>query len=310
MRHQSYVGPMRKDLANTWPIGAAGSAERWLTDAEHRSQPLLSRPAQPTISTAACSSTPDGKPPAGFRRSPEMAVRRRPGEWPRTGQVPFPQAMPGDAIDGDGAAGDHGRPCDAADPGAGLNILTDPVWSERVSPLLLRRAEARQSRRASPSTICRRSTSCWSATTTTTISISPRWSASTSARPAGRHAARQRHDHPPRRARMRKIRVIDWGERRDVGGRRRRPCRAGAITGRRAARATAAWRCGRASSIETPAGKIYFAGDTGFHGGRNYRAAGRKARRLPPRHPAHRRLRAALVHGGAAPEPGRGGARA
>ena len=44
------------------------------------------------------------------------------------------------------------------------------------------------------------------------------------------------------------------------------------ITGRRAARATARWRCGAASSSRRRSGKVYFAGDTGFHGGRNYRA--------------------------------------
>ena len=48
------------------------------------------------------------------------------------------------------------------------------------------------------------------------------------------------------------------------------------ITGRRAARATAAWRCGAVSSVETPAGNILVAGDTGFHGGKNYREMARK----------------------------------
>ena len=42
--------------------------------------------------------------------------------------------------------------------------------------------------------------------------------------------------------------------------------------------------------IETPGGKIYFAGDTGFHDGINYRLMARQAWRLPLRHPADRRL--------------------
>ena len=44
------------------------------------------------------------------------------------------------------------------------------------------------------------------------------------------------------------------------------------ITGRRAARATAAWRCGAASSSKRRPARSIFAGDTGFHGGVNYRA--------------------------------------
>ncbi len=52
---------------------------------------------------------------------------------------------------------------------AGLNILTDPVWSDRVSPFSFA-GPSGSTRRASPSRTCRRSTSCWSATITTTIS--------------------------------------------------------------------------------------------------------------------------------------------
>ncbi len=61
--------------------------------------------------------------------------------------------------------------------------------------------------------------------------------------------------------------------------------------------------------VETPAGNIFVAGDTGFHGGKNYRGMAAQTRLVPPRHTADRRLRAALVHGAAASEPGRGGRR-
>ena len=94
-------------------------------------------------------------------------------------------------------------------------------------------------RRASPSRTCRRSTWCWSATTTTTISTSPpseRLNAG--ARPADRHAARQRHDHRRRAVPDATISAHDWGDRRGPStDERHGPCRAGAsLVGARHAR--------------------------------------------------------------------------
>ena len=55
----------------------------------------------------------------------------------------------------------------------GVNVLTDPIWSERASPVPF--AGPRRARRppACRSTRCRPSGWCWSATATTTISICP-----------------------------------------------------------------------------------------------------------------------------------------
>ena len=60
-----------------------------------------------------------------------------------------------------GAAHGHlDRPRHPAVQLDGVNVLTDPQWSERASPLSLRRARAARRRRAAPSRTCRRSTWC------------------------------------------------------------------------------------------------------------------------------------------------------
>ena len=108
-------------------------------------------------------------------------------------------------------------------------------------------------------------------------------------RSAGRHAARQRCDHPRRRARKCASRPATGATR---SNRRSDadPHRAGAsLVGARHAR-PAGWRCGAASSSRRRRAKIYVAGDTGFQRGRNYRRHARAAWRLPPGDPADRRL--------------------
>ena len=113
--------------------------------------------------------------------------------------------------------------------------------------------------------------SCWSATTTTTISTSPRW------RACGRRMIRW---WSRRSATMRSFarqcrkcasQAADWGE--TIGRPTRRSTSNRCITGRRAATRDRRWRCGAASPSRRRSGKIYIAGDTGFHGGRNYSAA-------------------------------------
>ena len=65
---------------------------------------------------------------------------------------------------------------------AGLNILTDPVWSARASPLSFA-GHAGSPLPESPSTIFRGSTRSSCRTTTTTISTSPRSGGCTTATP-------------------------------------------------------------------------------------------------------------------------------
>ena len=77
--------------------------------------------------------------------------------------------------------------------------------------------------------------------------------------------------------------------------------------GRRAACATSAWRCGRASSSR-PEQQGLFRRRHRLRG-RALPAAACKAWRLAPGDLADRGLRAALVHAAAPPEPGRGGRR-
>ena len=120
---------------------------------------------------------------------------------------------------------------------AGLNILTDPVWSRARLAAFLRRAEAGQRARHRLRRACRRSTSCCSATTTTTISTSPRWSAckQRTTRWSSRRSATTRII----RAAIPDVRISVHRLGRGVAsaGRRRRPCRAGpSLVGARHAR--------------------------------------------------------------------------
>ncbi len=60
--------------------------------------------------------------------------------------------------------------------------------------------------------------------------------------------------------------------------------------------------------IEAPCGRIYFVGDSGYGGGQYFPRSEPAPRTDQARHSADRRLRAALVHARATHEPGRGGA--
>ena len=234
---------------------------------------------------------PEGRGAGRLRRSPALAVRRRAGaNGRRPGRARFRRPSPSARVDGDGAARHHGRPRVAADADRRAQYpdrpgLVGPRLAASPSP-----GRAGSTRPASPSRTCRRSTSSWSATITTTISTSHAEAAAGSARSAGRHAARQRRDHPRRRARHATSSAHDWGD-----ARRRRqpasrvhvePAHHWSARGMRDRR-MALWG---GFVIETPAGKIYLRRRHRLSRRQQLPRGGRATRRLPPRHPADRRL--------------------
>ena len=147
---------------------------------------------------------------------------------------------------------------------------------------------------------------CSSPTTTTTTWTWTRSGGfgSASARASSRRSATTRSCKRERAGARRQRRRL--GRR---GRSRRRPRRCTSsrrCTGRRAAPATACTRCGRASSCEAGARKVYCVGDSGFGDGATFARVRRAPSRPRAGAVADRRLRAALVHAQQPHEPGRG----
>ena len=192
--------------------------------------------------------------------------RRR---WPRTWASPFPQARPDATVA-------NGRLCLTMVGHAtlliqlpGLNILTDPVWSERVSPLSF----------AGPKRVNAPGIAFAELPRIDVVLIShnhyDHLDLATLARLKAAHDPLVvtplgndviiRSGVPDMR-----IEARDWGHSVRVDGAviHIEPAHHWSARGARD-RSMALW-CGFV--VETPSGKVHFAGDTGFHAGRNYRA--------------------------------------
>ena len=111
-----------------------------------------------------------------------------------------------------------------------------------------------------------------------------RWSAATI---RYRDAARQRH-HRDGVIPARNSFAGDWGDTIELPGIRLRFTPAHHWSARGIAdRRMALWA---AFVLDSPGGPIYHIGDTGFHDGINFEAAGREPRTVPPRDTSRRRL--------------------
>lgn len=77
---------------------------------------------------------PGGEAPLGFRDLMRWQFGGGRSVWPKTVRSPFPQAKPEDHVDGDILRITMVGHATLLIQVAGLNILTDPVWSPRTSP--------------------------------------------------------------------------------------------------------------------------------------------------------------------------------
>ncbi len=214
---------------------------------------------------------PGGTPPRGFRDVLKWQLTDRGTKWPKRFDSAHPPAKPGPrADDGELHVAMVGHATMLLQT-AGLNILTDPVWSERVSPFRFIGPKRRNAPGIAfddlpPIDLILLTHNHYDHLDLATLK-------------------RLYEDHDPLvltplgndtivRASIPDMRMTigDWGDRVDVGDGvaiHFEPCHHWSARGGRDRR-MALWA---AFVIETPTGRIYHIGDTGFHDGLHYRNA-------------------------------------
>ncbi len=218
---------------------------------------------------------PDGKPPGRFTDLLKWQLSGERSKWPAANPSPFPPAEPAARIDGSGLRLTMVGHSTLLIQTAGLNILTDPVWSPRVSPLSFagpKRVNPPGIAFADlpPIDLVLLSHNHYDHLDLATLKRLKAKHDPLVLTPLGNDAIID--DAVPGM----RLSAHDWGDRDRYWRRRRHPCRAGAsLVGARRTRpahGAVGGLCGR----DAAAGKIYFAGDTGFHGGTNYRLMAEK----------------------------------
>ncbi|PST17413.1 hypothetical protein C7U60_20320 [Mesorhizobium plurifarium] len=216
---------------------------------------------------------PGGTAPRGFADLLRWQFGGGRVRWPARYDSPFLQAKPVLGVDGEQLRVTMIGHATLLIQVAGLNILTDPVWSQRASPL----AFAGPRRRNAPGVLMDDlppidlvlvTHNHYDHLDLDTLSALHAEHAPQIVTPLG-------NDAIIRRAMPRaEILVVDWGDRVELEGAavHAEPCHHWSAR-RSRDRRMALWA---AFVIETPAGKIYHVGDTGFHDGINYRAAREK----------------------------------
>lgn len=216
---------------------------------------------------------PGGIPPLGL---PDLLRWQFGGgkiAWPKTVTSPFKPAKPARRVDrGDIRVTMVGHASLLVQV-AGLNILTDPVWSERVSPFSFAGpkrfvAPGIEFSDLPPIDLVLVTHNHYDHMDLATLKALDQAHKPQIVTPLGNDGL-IRHAAPETR-----IAVLDWGEDISVAGIRviAEPCHHWSARGT-FDRCMALWS---AFVLETPAGRIYHIGDTGFHDGINYRAVGEK----------------------------------
>jgi L-ascorbate metabolism protein UlaG (beta-lactamase superfamily) len=214
---------------------------------------------------------PDGVEPGGILDLLRWKTNGKNIAWPASYPSPFPAAVPERQVDGDRLVVTLVGHASFLIQVAGLNILTDPVWSERTSPFSFAGPK-----RVNPPGI-RIDDLPKIDVIVVTHNHYDHLDLVTLERLVGRGQPQivtpLGNDTIIRsRAKDARISVMDWGDRLSVGHDvtlHCEPCHHWSARGA-SDRRMALWA---AFVIETPAGKIYHVGDTGFHQGINYRAA-------------------------------------
>ncbi|MBL0374776.1 MBL fold metallo-hydrolase [Rhizobium sp. KVB221] len=217
---------------------------------------------------------PGGIAPLGFRAFFQWKSRDRPEVWPKFYPSPFSPAKPEALIGGSDLRVTMIGHASLLIQVAGLNILTDPVWSDRVSPFAFigpkrHNAPGLAFDDLPPIDVVLVTHNHYDHLDVSTLKALHRRHAPHIVTPLGNDTIIRRAIADAR------ISVTDWGDetrlQNDVTI-HTEPCHHWSARGSRDRR-MALWA---AFVIETPAGKIYHIGDTGFHDGINYRAAAEK----------------------------------
>ncbi|MGX5801600.1 MBL fold metallo-hydrolase [Bradyrhizobium sp. Arg314] len=216
---------------------------------------------------------PGGKPPGRFTDLLRWQFSGGRAKWPAAFPSPHPQAKPDDRVDGSALRLTMVGHASLLIQTAGLNILTDPVWSERASPFAFagpRRANAPGIAFADlpPIDLVLVSHNHYDHLDLATLKRLRQSHDARVVTPLGNDAVINRAVPGMR------LSVHDWGGRVDAGAAaiHVEPAHHWSARGGRDRR-MALWA---GFVIETAGGNIYFAGDTGFHDGINYRLMGEK----------------------------------
>ena len=219
---------------------------------------------------------PDGVEPGGFRDvlKWQFGGNRRRFRWPKAVASPFPPAKPEARLSGDALRVTMVGHAAMLIQVAGLNILTDPVWSERVSPFSFigpKRVVAPGIRFADlpPIDVVLVSHNHYDHLDVVTLKRLQQAHRPRFVTPFGNETIIRRAVPDA------DITTMDWGDRIAIAEGvtvDAEPCHHWSARGA-GDRRMALWA---AFVISTPGGKIYHVGDTGFHDGINYRAAREK----------------------------------
>ncbi len=217
---------------------------------------------------------PGGEAPRGFIDLLKWQFGGGRAKWPSSWPEPLLPAKPERRVDRDGLRVTMVGHASLLIQASGLNILTDPVWSERVSPVSF----------AGPRRVSAPGIAFEDLPPIDMVLVSHNHYDHLDARTLARlHAA-----HEPRivtplgndtiikaATPAAKISAHDWGDRLDFDNGvavHVEPAHHWSARGTRDRR-KALWS---GFVIDTPSGKVYFAGDTGFQGGHIYRALAEK----------------------------------
>ncbi|WP_165216756.1 MBL fold metallo-hydrolase [Affinirhizobium pseudoryzae] len=217
---------------------------------------------------------PGGEEPAGFGSLLRWRFNGKSIDWPEAYPSPFPPAVPEKRVTGNRLVVTMVGHASMLIQVAGLNILTDPVWSERTSPVSF----------AGPKRVNQPGIRLEDLPAIDIVIVTHNhYDHLDLATLKKLHEVHRPHfitplgndaifgpelDDP-------KITVMDWSAKTYVGKNvtlHCEPCHHWSARGLNDRR-MALWA---AFVIETHAGKIYHIGDTGFHGGINYRLAAEK----------------------------------
>ncbi len=217
---------------------------------------------------------PEGETPLGLRELMRWQFGGGRARWPKRAESPFSPAQPDERVGGDDLRVTMIGHASLLIQVAGLNILTDPVWSQRASPFSF----------AGPRRVAEPGVRFDDLPPIDIVIVThnhyDHLDLATLSRLQDRHAPRivtpLGNDTIIRRAVPgARFSTMDWGDRLSLDGGIAidcEPCHHWSARGTRDRR-MALWA---AFVVATPAGKIYHVGDTGFHGGANYRAAKEK----------------------------------